>query len=370
MAKLDYYEQLGVPRSVDAAGLKKAFRSAALECHPDRNPDPSAEARFKVINEAHSVLSDPEKRARYDRFGHDAPGGFGDPFSGRPEDLRDIFGGDVFDQLFGAFFRKSGVHHGRDIQIGLAVTLESVAQGAEREITYRRQGSCEACGGDGCAPGTSPSRCETCSGMGQVRVGRGFISMVQSCPDCQGLGTVISSPCGPCRGEGVVTEEVTLEIPVPQGVATGHKLRLDGDGHAGLRGGETGDLYVLIEVEDHPFFERDGDDINCEVPITFPQASLGTSVVVPTLYGKAKVKVPPGTQSSNRLRLRGKGLPRVRGRGQGDQFVRLQIETPVKLTARQRALLEEFEQISGEAEGRQTQPRRRSFLDTLKDFFD
>jgi molecular chaperone DnaJ len=180
---------------------------------------------------------------------------------------------------------------------------------------------------------------------------------------------VISSPCGHCQGQGTRAEEVSLDVPIPLGVATGHKLRLDGDGHAGTRGGEAGDLYILMEVEDHPFFERDGDDISCEVPITFPQAALGTSVVVPTLYGKAKVKVPPGTQSSNRLRLRGKGLPKLRGRGKGDQFVRLQIETPVKLTARQKALLEEFQGISDEAEGRETQPRQRSFLDRLKEFF-
>ncbi len=367
--KPDYYDALGVDRSVDAAALKKAFRKAALECHPDRNPEPAAEARFKTINEAYSVLSDPEQRARYDRFGHEAPGGFSGPFSGRPEDLRDIFGGDVFDQMFGSFFRQSGRQHGRDVQVKRTISLETAAHGGEQDITYRRRGICVDCEGDGCAPGTTSTRCGTCNGMGQVRVGRGFISMVQSCPDCEGVGTVIPSPCRACRGQGSVTEEVTLEVPIPEGVATGHKLRLDGDGHAGVRGGEAGDLYILIEVEDHPFFERDGDDISCEVPITFPQAALGTSVVVPTLYGKAKVKVPAGTQSSNRLRLRGKGLPKVRGRGKGDQFVRLQIETPVKMSARQRALLEEFQTISDEAEGRHTQPRQRSFLDKLKEFF-
>jgi len=368
--KSDYYELLGVERSVDAVALKKAFRKAALECHPDRNPDPAAEERFKAINQAYSVLSDPEQRARYDRYGHEAPGGFGGPFSGRPEDLRDIFGGDVFDQLFGSFFRQSGRRHGRDVQVRYTVSLETVAHGEEHKVTYQRQGVCAGCGGDGCAPGTTARTCETCNGMGQVRVGRGFISMVQNCPECEGQGKVIPSPCPQCRGRGAVTEEVTLEVPIPEGVATGHKLRLDGDGHAGIRGGEAGDLYILIEVEDHPFFERNGDDISCEVPITFPQAALGTSVVVPTLYGKAKVKVPAGTQSSNRLRLKGKGLPKVRGRGKGDQFVRLQIETPVKMSARQKALLEEFQTLSDDAEGRQTQPRQRSFLDKLKEFFE
>ena len=368
--KPDYYTVLGVERSVDAASLKKAFRKAALECHPDRNPDPAAEERFKAINEAYSVLSDPEQRARYDRFGHEAPGGFGGPFSGRPEDLRDIFGGDVFDQLFGSFFRQSGRQHGRDIQVKYAVSLETVAHGGEHSVTYQRRGTCKRCGGDGCAPGTTAQTCATCNGMGQVRVGRGFISMVQSCPECEGTGAIIPSPCVDCRGRGVVAEEVTFDVPIPEGVATGHKLRFDGDGHVGVRGGEAGDLYLLIEVEAHPFFERDGHDISCEVPITFPQAALGTTVVVPTLYGKAKVKVPAGTQSSNRLRLRGKGLPKIRARGKGDQFVRLQIETPVKMSPRQKALLEEFQSLSDAVDGAQTQPRQRSFLDKLKEFFE
>lgn len=374
--KPDYYELLGVPRDADADALKKAYRKQALRYHPDRNPDdPAAEDTFKQVNEAYAVLSDPQKRAMYDQYGHQAPGGLGgNPFGGggiNPDDLRDMFGGDLFEQLFGSFFRKSPVRHGRDVQIELEVTLAQVADGGETEVNFTRRGHCQTCDGTGSRPGTTPIKCTTCAGLGQVRIARGFLSMVQVCPSCRGEGRQITDPCLDCRGEGTRAEEATLRVPIPAGIATGHKLRLDGEGHAGRQGGMAGDLYVLITVADHAFFEREGDDLVCEVPISFAEAALGGSVEVPTLAGKAKVKIPPGTQSGKVLRLRGKGLPSVRGQVRGDQLVRLQIETPTRLTDRQRDLLAEFEQISAAESGREPpEPRRKSFFDKLKELFD
>lgn len=377
MQKPDYYELLDVECDVEADTLKKAYRKAALRHHPDRNPDdPTAEETFKQLNEAYAVLSDPNKRAAYDRFGHAGVEGVGggNPFGGggiNPDDLRDMFGGDLFEQLFGAFFRKSPTAHGRDIETRLEVTLEQVANGGEAQITYPRQRECDTCDGSGARPGTQPTRCPTCAGLGQVRVARGFLSMVQRCPSCRGDGTQIEDPCADCNGRGTRADEVTLTAPIPTGIATGHRLRLDGEGHAGRRGGMPGDLYVHIEVADHPFFEREGDDLVCEVPISFPEAALGGQIEVPTLGGKARVKVPAGTQSGKTLRLRGKGLPSVRGHATGDQLVRLHIETPTRLTARQRELLTEFEQISAAEAGKEPpEPRRKSFLDKLKDLFD
>ncbi len=372
--KQDYYDLLGVARDADAETLKKAFRKKAMQLHPDRNADPDAEEQFKAVNEAYAVLSDPEKRARYDRFGHDAPGGFGGgqgPFGFDPDSVRDVFGGDLFEQLFGAFFRGGRARHGRDLQVPMTVTLDEVARGGDRAVTFTRRGVCDTCAGSGAAPGTRPVRCDTCAGMGQVRVRAGFVAMLQACPDCRGQGTRIATPCGACRGTGQVSEEVTLKVPVPPGIATGHKLRLDGEGHAGQDAGTAGDLYVQIEVEPHPFFERRGDDLVCEVPISFPQAALGATIEVPTLDGKARVKVPSGTQSGKTLRLRGKGLPPVRGRGAGDQLVKLQIETPQTLTAKQRELLEAFEDTLEADEGAEgAAPRRKGFLEKLKELFD
>ena len=374
--KADYYELLDIDRDADADALKKAFRKKALKFHPDRNPDdPSAEERFKQVNEAYAVLSDPQKRQLYDQYGHEAPGGLGgNPFTSggmNPDDLRDMFGGDLFEQLFGSFFRRSPVRHGRDVQVDLEVTLEQVAEGGETELSFERRGRCGTCTGSGSRPGTQPIKCGTCAGLGQVRVARGFLSMVQTCPSCRGEGRQITDPCGPCGGRGMVPEEVTITLPIPKGIATGHKLRLDGEGHGGRQGGMAGDLYVVVHVAEHPFFEREGDDLVCEVPISFPEAAMGGTIEVPTLGGKARVKVPASTQSAKTLRLRGKGLPGVRGRSTGDQLVRLHVETPQRLTDRQRELLEEFERISAEQAGEEPpEPRRRSFLDKLKELFD
>lgn len=369
--KRDYYEILSVSRDADEAELKKAFRKLALKYHPDRNPSSDADAKFKEVNEAYAVLSDPDKRAAYDRFGHAADGMGGDPFSGgfRQEDFRDIFGGDVFEQLFGQFFRRSPTRHGRDLQVNLSVSLETVANGGDYSVTYRRKAPCQTCSGSGCKPGTQPVRCMTCQGMGQVRVNRGFFSLAQSCPDCGGSGQQIPDPCRSCHGEGLAAQEVTLEVPVPRGIATGQKLQLHGEGHHGLHGGQAGDLFVAIEVEAHPFFRRDDANLICEVPISFAQATLGTTIDVPTLSGRAKVKVPPGTQSGKTLRLRGKGLPHVGSTASGDQHIKLQVETPTKLNAEQREYLERFDAVFGTTHGA-SEPRRSSFLEKLREFFD
>jgi molecular chaperone DnaJ len=371
---LDYYEVLGVARDAGPDDLKKAFRKLAIQFHPDKNPgDPSAEDKFKQVNEAYAVLSDPDKRAHYDRFGNAPPAGGGGPGPGgvyvNPEDLQDVFG-DLFEELFGSWFRRSGTHHGRDIQTTVSLTLEQVASGLEAPVQARRPRACPACAGSGARPGTKPDRCPTCDGLGQVRVRRGFLSLVQPCPHCFGRGTVVRDPDPRCRGTGLVEEEVTLTIRVPAGVEAGLKLRLEGEGEPGRQGGMNGDLYVEVRVEKHPFFERDGRDLVCEVPISFPQAALGAQLEVPTLDGKAKLKVAPGTQSGTVMRLRGKGLPELRGGARGDQLVRVQIETPTELNARQRELLEAFERESEGSEAGGAQTQRRSFLEKLRDFFD
>ncbi len=369
----DYYEVLGVSRDARPDDLKKAFRKLAIQFHPDKNPgDASAEEKFKQVNEAYAVLSDPDKRAHYDRFGHAQAPPVGPGPGGvyvNPEDLQDVFG-DLFDELFGSWFRRGGTHHGRDIHTTVSLTLEQVAGGVEAPVRVRRPRTCPACAGSGARPGTKPERCATCDGLGQVRVRRGFLSLVQPCPHCFGRGTVVRDADPRCRGTGLVEEEATLTIRVPAGVDSGQKLRLEGEGEPGRQGGMNGDLYVEVRVEKHPFFERDGSDLVCEVPISFPQAALGAQLEVPTLDGRAKVKVPPGTQSGTVMRLRGKGLPGLRAGARGDQLVRLQIETPTELTAKQRELLEAFERESDGHEAGGAHPQRKSFLDKLRDFFD
>ncbi len=365
----DYYETLGVPRDADGDALKLAFRKLAVAHHPDRSDAPDAEARFKQISEAYAVLSDPKKRESYDRYGHKGPGVSADPFRADPSNFRDIFGGDLFDELFGGFFRRaSGRRHGRDVHIDLELSLEEVARGVDKAVTYLRRTPCGDCDGTGAKDGTSLRKCNTCAGMGRVRVSRGFLSMPQACPECKGSGRIVEVPCGRCKGASTVREEVTIEVPVPRGVATGHKLRLDGEGQPAAGGAIAGDLYLDVCVGAHPFFTRDGHDLVCEVPISFPQAALGARIEVPTLTGKVKVRVPAGTQSSKMLRLRGKGLPAARGSHVGDQLIRLQVETPAALTDEQKELLEAFAKTlekPGSAE-----PKRKSFLDKLKEIFE
>lgn len=360
---------LGVGRDADAETLKRAFRKLAIEHHPDRSTAPDAEARFKQVSEAYAVLSDPQKRAHYDRHGHTSASG--DPFQGgvSPDGFRDIFGGDLFDELFGGFFRRaSDRRHGRDVHLDLELSLEEVARGVDKSVTYLRRTPCVACEGTGARNGTALRKCETCNGMGRVRVSRGFLSMPQACAPCDGTGRIVEVPCDRCQGASTVREEVTIEVPVPRGVATGHKLRLDGEGQPPMGGAIAGDLYLDVSVMPHPFFERQGNDLLCEVPISFPQAALGARIEVPTLTGKVKVRVPDGTQSGKMLRLRAKGLPAARGAAVGDQLIRLQVETPPALTDEQKELLEAFARTldkPGSAE-----PKRKSFLDKLKEIFE
>ncbi len=369
--KPDYYEVLGVGRDADPETLKKAFRNQAIKYHPDRNPEPGAEDRFKLVNEAYTVLSDPKRRSLYDRFGHQAPGvgPSSDPFSGGVDagNWRDIFGGDLFEELFGAFMRRGAARHGSDVTVEVQLSLEEIAAGARKDVTYRRRVPCKTCDGSGARDGRA-AKCRTCGGAGQVRGNRGFIPTLEACPGCLGTGREVVDPCPRCDGTGLLRQEVTIEVRIPSGVAAGHKLRLDGEGQLGRHGGQPGDLYVVIGVADHPLFERQGDDLLCEVPISFPQAALGTRVEVPTLDGKVRMKVPPGTQSGKVLRLRAKGLPSLRSGAQGDILVRLQVETPSELTDRQRRLLEEFEKTLEVEEAGHS--KRRSFLDKLKEIFD
>jgi molecular chaperone DnaJ len=371
--KRDYYEVLGVGRGATAEELKKAYRKLALSYHPDRNSgDPDSEEKFKEATEAYEVLSDARKREAYDRFGHQGvQGGFGGGFN--PEafsDFSDIFGdfSDFFETIFGGgrrARRAGGATRGEDLRYDLELSLEEVAQGVEKKIDVPRHEACESCSGSGCAPGTQPATCAGCNGLGQVRFSQGFFSVSRPCPRCGGRGVVIDSPCTVCGGAGRTLKRKKLSIKIPAGAETGLRLKVTGEGERGQRGGPPGDLYIFITVKPHDLFERDGDDIVCEVPISFVQAALGAEIEVPTLFGKAMMRIPTGTQTHKMFRLRGKGLPNLRHHGQGDQFVRAIVETPTKLTARQKELLEEFAQISGE----QHNPISQGFFDKVRDLF-
>ncbi len=349
MAKRDYYEILGVPRTAGEAEIKKAYRQLALKHHPDRNQgDKEAEERFKEVNEAYAVLSDPEKRAQYDRFGRvDLPPGVDFGFPGF---------GDLFEDLFEGFLggpgpgRRSRPRRGGDLRYDLEITLEDAAQGVETRIQIPRYEPCEECRGSGLEPGTRKVTCATCGGRGQIRYSQGFLTVARTCPHCGGEGEVNRSPCQGCRGEGRVGRERLLRVKIPAGIEDGSQLRLAGEGEGGWRGGPPGDLYVVVRVREHPFFARHGADLLCELPITFPQAALGAEIEVPLLQGTATLKVPPGTQNGEVLRLRGKGMPHLRGRGRGDACFRVVVEVPTELTPRQRELLEEFER-AGQGEG-------------------
>lgn len=375
--KQDYYELLEVARDADAETLKKAYRRLAMKYHPDKNPgDRAAEEKFKEISQAYAVLSDPDKRAHYDRFGNDLPAG-GDPFAGSggvrldPNHLRDVFG-DVFEELFGSFFARANIHHGRDLQVRLEVTLEEAGAGAEKEVVYARPARCATCGGTGAKPGTQPVRCEACRGGGQIRVQMGFLQMVQPCPKCVGSGVLIPTPCGPCRGKGLAPEETRRRLKVPAGIDTGQRIRIEGEGEPGRQNGSPGDLYVEIVIKPHPFFRRDGRDLLCDVPITFAQAALGAQLEVPTLEGQIKVKVAPGTQSGTVVRLKGKGIYDLRGLGRGDQLVTLTLETPTRLSPRARELFEELQAMAEAEAGKAgtAHKEKKSLLDKLRDLID
>lgn len=358
MAKRDYYEALGISREAGESDIKGAYRKLALKYHPDRNPDDSgAEEKFKEASEAYEVLSDPEKKSAYDRFGHaGVEGSFGGGFQWsdftHANDFEDIFG-----DLFGAFFGggrrtrrgSSGPPQGRDLKISVELTLEEVATGVEKKINLTRLQRCESCGGSGAAPGSAKETCSTCGGVGQVQqVSRSFLGQsvtVTACPTCGGEGSIVSKPCGKCRGEGRVRGKTTLTVRIPPGVRSGNYIPLRGQGEVGPRGGAQGDCLVFIEEKEHEHFTRDGNDVIYQLPISFSQAALGDEVKVPTLTGKAKMKIPEGTQSGRVFRLRGKGIPDVDGRGVGDQLVQILLWTPQGLNDEERRLLEELARL-------------------------
>src|SRR6266852_4351333 len=361
--KRDYYEVLGVAREVNAQELKSAYRKIALQFHPDRNPgDKGAEEKFKEATEAYEVLSTPEKRAKYDRFGHSENlyDGFGG-FSGTA--INDIFG-DIFGEIFGGARRTGGRNRGTDLRYNLEITFEEAAFGSEVQVKIPKPKRCEVCSGTG-SKGGSPRRCPTCGGTGELRFTQGFFSVSRPCNQCGGTGQIISDPCTKCRGAGSYESESELTVTMPPGVDTGTRVRLSGEGEPGERGGPPGDLYVVVHVRPHPIFIREGTEVLCEVPVSFTQAALGTQIEVPTLDGKVKMKIPAGTQTGKTFRLRGRGIPHLRGAGRGDQHVRVVVETPTDLTRQQKELLEKFAQISGE----DTNPQSKSFFDKVRELF-
>lgn len=385
-ANEDYYSLLGVEKGASEEEMKKAYRKKAVQYHPDKNPgDKAAEDMFKKVSEAYEVLKDPQKRAAYDRYGHQAftqqggagprgpggagGGGFHDPF----DIFREVFGqqggggggGGIFDQMFGGGGGGSE-RDGSDLRYDLEITLEDAAKGVEKEISFRRLHSCDRCDGSGAEPGSKKVTCPTCRGAGQIRRSGGIITFAQTCPTCGGAGQKVEKPCSGCRGEGRVPQAAKVNVRIPAGVDTGTRLRSAGNGESGLAGGQTGDLYIVLNVKQHELFERQDDDLFCEIPIKFTLATLGGTLEVPTLFGKATVKIPAGTQSGTTFRLRGKGMPSLRQRGaQGDQLVRVHVEVPTKLSSEQEKLLKEFARVGGDAE----HPTSESWFAKAKKFF-
>lgn len=364
--KRDYYEILGIHRNASETEIKKAFRKLALQHHPDKNPgDKSAEERFKEGTEAYEVLSDPQKRAQYDQFGHAGVGGGSGFYSGgfgAGSPFGDIFS-DIFGDIFGGGRQRGRGRRGDDLQYNMEISFEEAAFGVENKVDIPYAKRCDGCGGSGARLGTEAKTCPTCRGAGQVRFQQGLFSMSRTCSHCSGEGRVVDDPCPTCHGSGSVRDRKTLSVKVPPGVETGNRLKLAGEGGQGTKGGPNGDLYVLLTVRDHPIFTRDGNDVVCDIPISFTQAALGCEIEVPSLDGKLLLKIPEGTQSAKTFRMRGKGIPSLQGYGRGDQLVVIRVETPVNLTRRQKELLEEFSRISGEA----TQPMRKRFFDKVKD---
>jgi len=365
---------LGVSKDADDAELKKAYRRLAMKHHPDRNQgDAAAEEQFKNAKEAFEVLGDPQKRAAYDRFGHEgvsnsASGGAG---AGGGADFNDIFG-DVFGDIFGGGGGRGGsrARGGSDLQYNLELTLEESVSGVEKSLKIPTQVTCETCTGSGAKPGTSTSKCETCAGMGQVRMQQGFFSVQQTCPTCRGAGEQISDPCTKCRGSGRVQEQKTLSVKIPAGVDTGDRIRLSGEGEAGEKGAPSGDLYVMVQTKKHSIFERDDDDLHCTMPVDIITASLGGELEVPTLTGKVNLKIPAGTQTDKTFRLRNMGVKPVRKNSAGDLLCKVQVEVPINLTSEQKEL---FEQLRGTLQGKKASkhtPQSHGWLDGVKDFFN
>ncbi|MEC5399823.1 molecular chaperone DnaJ [Uliginosibacterium sp. H1] len=377
MAKRDYYEVLGVNRDASDDDIKKAYRKLAMKFHPDRNPDSKeAEDKFKEVKEAYEMLSDDQKRAAYDRYGHAGvdpnAGGHGGPGGADFGDFAGAFGG-IFDEIFGGRAGGGGgggqrVYRGADLRYNMEISLEEAARGVEKTIRIPVMEECETCHGSGAKPGTQPKTCGTCGGRGQVRIQQGFFSIQQTCPKCQGSGHIISDPCGTCHGAGRTKKQKTLEVKIPAGIDDGMRLRHAGFGEAGVNGGPAGDLFVEIHIKQHAVFQRDNDDLHCEMPIGFATAALGGEVQIPTLDGMAAIKIPAETQSGKVFRLRGKGIKNVRSGHFGDLHCHVVVETPVNLTSRQKELLREFEEI-GRGEGSQN-PREKSWMDKVRDFFD
>ena len=377
MAKRDYYELLGVLKNASADEVKKAFRKLAMQHHPDRNPDDkSAEQKFKDVNEAYDVLKDEQKRAAYDRFGHAAFEGGRGP-GGNPGDFGFAQGfADIFDEMFGDFMggrggggrREQNNSRGDDVRYNLEITLDDAFKGRQTTIRVPTLTSCEACHGSGAAAGSKPVSCPTCYGNGRVRAQQGFFTIERACPNCHGAGRIIDNPCRSCGGQGRVRKEKTLSVSIPAGVEDGTRIRLAGEGEAGVRGGAPGDLYIFLTVKPHRFFIRDGANINCKVPIPMTIAALGGALDVPTLDGTmARLNIPAGTQSGNHVRLRGKGMTVLRSALRGDMFIEAVVETPVNLTKRQQELLREFEK---ESESARTHPESEGFFARVKEFFE
>ena len=372
MAKRDYYEVLGVNRDCSEEDLKKAYRRLAMKWHPDRNPDnPRAEDHFKEAKEAYEVLCEPSKRAAYDQFGHAGV----DPQAGMGAGAAGGAGfGDIFSDIFGEIFGgqrggRSTVYRGADLRYNLEITLEQAAHGFETKIRIPGVAVCETCKGSGARAGSQPQTCPSCRGAGQVRVSQGPFSIAQTCPRCHGTGSIIPNPCASCNGTGRTKLQKTLSVRIPSGVDEGDRVRLSGEGEPGVNSGPPGDLYVQVHIKAHGVFQRDHDDLHCEMPVSFAAAALGGEIAIPTLDGSAKIRIPAETQSGKTFRLRGKGIKGVRSQNAGDLFCHVVVETPVSLTARQRELLREFEAISQEDSARHN-PRAKGWLDKVKEFFE
>jgi molecular chaperone DnaJ len=373
VAKRDYYEVLGVNRDASEEDIKKAYRKLAMKWHPDRNPDnPKAEEHFKEAKEAYEVLSDPKKRPAYDQYGHagvdpSAAGGAG--FGHGQAGFGDVFN-DIFGEIFGgARGGRSNVFRGADLRYNLEITLEQAAHGFETKIRIPTLADCATCHGSGAKPGTQPQTCATCRGAGQVRVSQGPFSIAQTCPRCHGSGKTVAHPCAACSGAGRIKNQKTLSVKIPVGVDEGDRVRLSGEGESGVNGGPSGDLYVQVHLKPHTVFQRDHDDLHCEMPVSFTVAALGGEIEIPTLDGSARIKVPNETQSGKTFRLRGKGIKGVRSHTPGDLFCHVVVETPVNLTSRQRELLQEFETLSQKDAARHN-PRAKGWFDKVKEFFE